>query len=230
MQPLTRQQAREIDAQATAELGIPSIVLMENAGRGVAEVLLARRETGRRVLVLCGKGNNGGDGFVIARHLAIREVGVTVALLAPAEELAGDARTNYEILVNAGWDVADLSDSADLCGDLNRLAAGAEWVVDALLGTGADGEPREPYRTAIAWMNGQSARILAVDLPSGLDCDSGQPSSATVRAELTCTFVAPKSGFAEGDARDFLGEVQVVSIGIPPRAQPLRPGTEPHFL
>ena len=91
----------------------------------------------------------------------------------------------------------------------------ADWIVDAMLGTGAVGEPREPYRTAIEWLNQHPAQKLAVDLPSGLDCDTGEPSIATVRADVTCTFHAPKVGFLQPMAQEFLGELHVVSIGIP---------------
>lgn len=218
MESLTRQQARDFDRRATEELGIPSIVLMENAGRGVVDVLLRREATPRTVFILCGKGNNGGDGFVIARHLALRGVNAKVALLAPPNELQGDALTNYRIFVRSHLPLVDLSQVDYLREVLDREAMGTDWLIDALLGTGAHGEPREPYRTVIEWMNRQQAQRLAVDVPSGLDCDTGKASAATVRAEVTCTFVAPKVGFTNPAASEFLGELDVVDIGIPPQA------------
>jgi NAD(P)H-hydrate epimerase len=218
--PLTREESRAVDQWATESLGIPGIVLMENAGRGVVDALLECDPRVRSVCILCGKGNNGGDGFVIARHLAIRGVAVRVALLAPPGELTGDAQTNYRILARSGQEVADLSQVTDLPQSLDALAGDAGWLVDALLGTGASGEPREPYRTAIAWMNGKPSRRLAVDVPSGLDCDTGQAAAATVRADLTCTFVARKVGFADAAAQDYLGEVRVVGIGITAKCIP----------
>jgi NAD(P)H-hydrate epimerase len=211
---LTRAESRAIDEWAIQSLGIPCIVLMENAGRGVVDALLECDPEVRSVCILCGKGNNGGDGFVIARHLAIRGAKVRVALVAPPAELTGDALTNYQILTRSGLAVADLSQVDDLPHLLDAWAGDAEWLVDALLGTGARGEPREPYRTAIAWMNGKPCRRLAVDLPSGLDCDTGTAAAATVRADLTCTFVARKAGFAHPAAQESLGEVRVVGIGI----------------
>lgn len=221
MDPLTRQQAHEIDRRATEELGIPSIVLMENAGRGVVDVLFSREATPHTApcsaLILAGKGNNGGDGLVIARHLVIRGVKAKVALLAPPSELSGDALTNYRILAQSHLPMVDLSQAADLNDALNKEAAGANWLIDAMLGTGAQGDPREPYQTAIEWMNGQDLRRLAVDVPSGLECDTGEPSKTTVRADVTCTFVAPKVGFGNPAAHDFLGEVHVLGIGIPPQ-------------
>ncbi len=215
MKALTRTESRDVDRRAIDELGIPGIVLMENAGRGVVDVLLNRERAPRMVLILCGKGNNGGDGFVIARHLAIRGVVARVALLAPPNEFAGDARTNFQILERMQVQISDLSHSDILPAALNELATGADWLVDAMLGTGAVGEPREPYRTAIAWLNIQAIPKLAVDLPSGLDCDTGEPATATVKAAVTCTFHAPKVGFSAPTAREFLGELYVVSIGIP---------------
>lgn len=219
MESLTRQQARDFDSRATEELGIPSILLMENAGRGVVDVLLSREATPHTVFIVCGKGNNGGDGFVIARHLAIRGVNAKVALLTPPSELQGDAQTNYRILVQSHLPLVDLSQVDSLDEALNREAMGTDWLIDAMLGTGAHGEPREPYSTAIKWMNRQQAQRLAVDVPSGLDCDSGEVAAVTVRAEVTCTFVAPKVGFANPTARKFLGEVHVVSIGVSPKSE-----------
>ncbi len=215
MKALTRAESRDVDRHATNELGIPGIVLMENAGRGVVDILFSREATLHTVLILCGKGNNGGDGFVIARHLEIRDVRARVALLAPPAEFSGDAKMNFQILERIQVPISDLSKSDDLQADLDELATGADWLVDAMLGTGAVGEPSEPYRTAIEWLNQQAFPKLAVDLPSGLDCDTGESSTATVRADVTCTFHAPKVGFSTPQAQEFLGELEVVAIGIP---------------
>lgn len=215
MKALTRAESRDVDRRAMEDLGIPGIVLMENAGRGVVDVLKSRDATHRTVLILCGKGNNGGDGFVIARHLEIRGIAVRVVLLAGPTEFSGDAKTNFQILEHTPVPITDLSHSDDLPTALDELVTGADWLVDAMLGTGAVGEPREPYRTVIAWLNRQAVPKLAVDLPSGLDCDTGKPAAATVRADVTCTFHAPKVGFSAPTAREFLGELHVISIGIP---------------
>ena len=171
----------------------------------------------RRAAILCGKGNNAGDGFVIARHLAIRGVEAVTLLLCPPGELAGDARVNYDILMRSAASVVDLSTAAtnELPRLLSMHAAGATWLVDALLGTGATGAPREPLAAAILWMNAQALRRLAVDVPSGLDCDTGEAPGVAVRADVTCTFVASKSGFAANGAPAFLGDVRIVSIGTP---------------
>ena len=218
---LTRLQSREIDRIAIEQYGMSGLVLMENAGRGVVDVLISTdpkllTEPSASVVILCGKGNNAGDGFVIARHLEILGVSSKVVLLASCEQLRGDAANNFRVLQHCAVPMVDLSAEEDLSPALSREAAQATWLVDAMLGTGAIGEPRDPYSTAIKWMNSHPARALAVDVPSGLDCDTGKPSEATVRADLTCTFVACKHGFEQDAASAFLGDLHVVSIGVSP--------------
>jgi NAD(P)H-hydrate epimerase len=200
---------------------------MENAGRGCVDVLQRLGIPGP-VVVLCGKGNNAGDGFVIARHLQLRGHECRVLLLAPPAEFRGDAAANHAILAKCDVPMIDLSSlrNQPLIDKLNEHAASATWLIDALLGTGAVGEPRPPFDTAIDWMNNrklaahqpaareQPTRILAVDLPSGLDCDTGEPANHTVRADHTCTFAAMKLGFANLSAKSFLGDVLVCDIGI----------------
>lgn len=213
---LTRTQVRRVDQLAVERYGMCGLVLMENAGLGVVDVLLEVDQRPRSVAILTGKGNNAGDGFVIARHLVIRDVSVKVLLTAPVADLQGDARANAEILARADVPMIDLT--ADrLVDQLDEHAGGAAWLVDALLGTGAMGEPRPPLSAVIAWMNAQAARRLAVDLPSGLDCDTGRSAAATVRADLTATFVAMKPGFLQPHAAPFLGQIHVLSIGVPPQ-------------
>jgi NAD(P)H-hydrate epimerase len=206
---LSRDQARELDRRAVDEYGMNSVVLMENAGRGVADRLCAVGIAGR-VLVCCGPGNNGGDGFVVARHLDLRGVRVEVLMVADPTRLRGDALANLQITQRAGLPIQHCPD-----GDLISAAGEGDWIVDALLGTGAQGEPRPAMARAIAAINASRTRIMAVDLPSGLDSDSGTPASQTVRSNHTCTFVAWKRGFLNPAAGPHLGEVHVVDIGAP---------------
>jgi NAD(P)H-hydrate epimerase len=218
----TRQQSRAIDAAAINEYGIPGMVLMENAGRGVVELLLQWDPAlvdngGSAVVIVCGKGNNAGDGFVIARHLEIHGARPRIVLLCPPDELHGDSRQNFEILSHTNVRIVDLSTAADLDGELETHAQDATWLVDAMLGTGAHGEPRGPFRAAIDWMNRQPAKRLAIDVPSGLNCDTGQAAEHTFEADQTCTFVAAKTGFSTPEAAQYLGQMHLVSIGIPPR-------------
>jgi len=208
---LSRSEVRELDRRAIEEFGVPGVVLMENAGRGAAELLVNLGIHGR-VLICCGKGNNGGDGFVIARHLANRGVNIQVLPCAPREELTGDALINFTILERYQYPLRLLSHSLD---GLHEELARSEWVVDALFGTGLSGPVRPPFDRIIEAINARPNHVLAVDIPSGLDCDSGQPLGAIIRAEHTATFVAAKRGFANPAAAAYTGLVHVVDIGLP---------------
>ena len=215
----TREECHAIDGHAIEHYGFTGLVLMENAGRGCVDVL-ERVGIDGPVVIVCGKGNNAGDGFVIARHLAIRGHDCHVLLLSPPSELRGDAAANFAILQKVGVPIVEVgSDWFGVPGPprLGGPTLDAAWIVDAVLGTGATGDPRPPFDAAIDWMNTRAAttRLLAVDVPSGLDCDSGEPSSHTVRADHTCTFVAMKVGFTLAAAKQFTGEVHVCDIGVP---------------
>jgi NAD(P)H-hydrate epimerase len=213
IRPLGRAEIREVDRRAIAEFGMSGLVLMENAGRGCVDVLCQLGCRGP-VVVVCGKGNNAGDGFVIARHLDLRGVDLKVVLLSPPDELRGDAAANYHIIERSGLRIIDLSGHFSSAA-LEREIGDAEWIVDALLGTGATGAPRPPFDAAIREMNAADSRRLAVDLPSGLDCDTGEPADPTFRADHTCTFVAPKIGFSNPRGAAYLGQVHVLDIGAP---------------
>ena len=220
---LTREQVRQVDRLAIDQLGIPGIVLMENASRGAAEVALAHLQTHRQItadkasaVILCGGGNNGGDGYAIARHLHNRGVKVTLyALKAPAE-LDGDAAINCTICQRMGLPIHILTD-AKAVAEAAKAWNQADLLIDAILGTGFHGEVREPAAIAITHANQLSQPvIIAVDVPSGLDCQTGTPSNATIAADVTVTFVAVKTGFAQAAARAVLGQVVVADIGVPP--------------
>jgi NAD(P)H-hydrate epimerase len=211
---LSRTQVRELDRRAIEDFGVPGMVLMENAGRGAAELLVSLGIQGR-VVICCGKGNNGGDGFVIARHLDIRNVNVRVTLFGKPEELTGDARANYQILTRALIPTAIVEERAFSASMFRKGLEKADWIVDALFGTGLAGPVRPPFDCIIEQINASGKKVLAVDVPSGLDCNTGQPLGATVRAHHTATFVALKSGYHEPSSRDWTGEVHVLSIGAP---------------
>jgi hydroxyethylthiazole kinase-like uncharacterized protein yjeF len=190
------------------ELGVPGGVLMERAGAGMARVALERFAPGR-ALVISGGGNNGGDGFVIAREL--RRAGVEVRVLPTKSEYAGDPGVNFEIL--RALDV-ELLGPGDLEGELGR----ADLVVDALLGTGFSGEVRQKEAALIRGVNDASAPVLAVDVPSGIDGATGEVGGVAIRANLTVCAHAAKVGCAISPGREHAGEVVVVDIGIPPEA------------
>jgi NAD(P)H-hydrate epimerase len=211
---LTRERSREIDRRAIEDFGMSGLVLMENAGRSCVDVLERLGITGP-VIIFCGRGNNAGDGFVIARHLKISGHHCRVLLLSSSDELRGDAGSNFAILQKCGVPIEIATRPYALTGQ----ATNAAWLVDAILGTGAQGEPRPPFDTTIDWINSRPAgtKVLAVDVPSGLDCDTGQPSQHTVRADHTCTFAGIKIGFMQPQAKPFIGAVHVCDIGVPPQ-------------
>jgi NAD(P)H-hydrate epimerase len=222
-QPLSRDEARALDRHAIDDLGVPSIVLMENAGRATAELLLRLGVHGP-VAVCCGKGNNGGDGLVIARHLDVQQVPLKVLLFGRPEELSADAAINYRILERAHFPVQVIGDASPDIGRLRKELSRVEWVVDALFGTGLRGPVRPPYDGIIHAINDSRARVLAVDIPSGLDCDTGLPLGPTVRAAHTATFMALKKGYLNAGAREWLGQVHVLDLGIPCEASGAAPG------
>lgn len=214
MRHLTCEQSRAVDRQAIDEYGLSGLVLMENAGRGCAD-LLCRLGIRGRVVICCGRGNNAGDGFVIARHLDLRGKEVRVLLWSDPTKLSGDTAANFAILQKTGVPIRVFTETYEP-GALADELTGADWIVDALLGTGAQGAPRPPLDAAIDLLNLCDARKLAVDVPSGLDCDTGKASSSsTFRADHTATFVAPKIGFAARESHGYLGLVHVLDIGAP---------------
>jgi NAD(P)H-hydrate epimerase len=200
---------RAFDRHAIEEIGIPAVVLMENAGRGAAEVLFAQGIHGA-VVLCCGKGNNGGDGLVMARHLLNWGVRAQVFLFARPEELSADAAIQWRIVQHLPIPTQVGLDETRLQAELRS----AEWVVDALFGTGLAGPVRAPFERIIAYINACAAQVLAVDIPSGLDADTGVPLGAAVRARHTVTFVAPKLGYANPLAAEWLGQVHVADIGL----------------
>jgi NAD(P)H-hydrate epimerase len=211
---LTRDQARALDARAMQTYGIPGIVLMENAGRNMAELLLSLAIRGP-VAVCCGKGNNGGDGFVIARYLDNARIPVRVFLFADPQALIGDAAIAYRIIAAAGLPVEILASIPLDEARLEAGLAGAEWIVDGLFGTGLQGAVRPPFDRIIEAINTGPAKVFAIDIPSGLDCDTGRPLGPTVRAQHTATVAALKKGFVEPGAEAWLGKVHVVDFGAP---------------
>ncbi len=207
---LTRDQVREIDRRAVHEYAIPGIVLMENAALAALDVArqMLVEPAGKPVLVLCGGGNNGGDGFAIARHLSIARAQVTLGIMSDPELSRDEALANWRII--KAMKLSCQSATPD-------LVARHRWslIVDALFGTGLSRPPRDPFPAIADTVNASKTPVLAIDVPSGLDCDTGKPLGACIRATRTITFVAPKTGFANPDAAQYLGELSVGNIGCP---------------
>ncbi|HCS50195.1 NAD(P)H-hydrate epimerase [uncultured Rubinisphaera sp.] len=211
---LTSSQSRRVDQLAIEKYGVPSLVLMENAGRGCAEIFLVECIENGPTVIVCGKGNNAGDGFVIARHLYVHQEEVEVLMLFPPEELSEDARINFEIIDKIGIShrLVDPHQNAE---SIRETFDGAEWIMDAMLGTGISGEVREPFATMIQLMNEAESEKLAIDLPSGLDADSGEILGSCVNANATVTFAAKKIGLLKNKGPQQSGEIHVVGLGIP---------------
>ena len=208
---LTRAQVREVDRRAIEHYHVPGIVLMENAARGASGVLhsFTMKRPWMRFAVICGGGNNGGDGLAIARHLYNAKHEVDVFLTVDPSKYTGDAAINWRIVQAMGLRVAPFDPAA-------LTALGPCTIVDAIFGTGLTQAPRDPFAEIATAINKSGNTIVAVDLPSGLDCDTGKPlSPATIRATQTVTFVAPKAGFAHVSARPYIGRVTVADIGCP---------------
>lgn len=218
---LTRARIRDVDRYAIEELGIPGIVLMENAGRNAAGLIAAwvRRKTDtaggdRRVAVICGRGNNGGDGLVIARHLHQWGLPVSVDLAGDPDGLSPDALTNYRIVERMGLTVRRVDGGPPLASAARRWGR-CGVLVDALLGTGFRGSVRSPASEVIERLNRVKGPLkVAIDVPSGLDADEGQAEGPAVEADRTITMVATKVGFTRREARRYVGRVHVVDIGV----------------
>lgn len=212
---LTRDQVREVDRRAIEDYGIPGIVLMENAARNAAEVIRGISPPDARVAIVCGRGNNGGDGFAIARHLFNCGVRTELFLTCDPRQLRGDAATNHDIVQKMKLP-SHRFDTAEHIETTKSLLETAGVIVDAILGTGFTGEVRSPYDAAINAINDTAgATVVAIDVPSGLDCDTGKPSNAVIRADVTVTFVAKKAGFDTPGAARYTGRVHVADIGAP---------------
>ena len=215
---LTRDAVRELDRRAIEGFGVPGLVLMENAGRGCAELLMRLNPARTPTVILCGPGNNGGDGFVIARHLDNAGWPVLPHVVARHDHHTDAAGTNFDILYASGIHFTqyrpDHFDQPHRDLFLRQFAT-AGWVVDALFGNGLTRALGAPFDWLVGVVNGSGKPVLAVDIPSGLDCDTGEPLGACVRAAHTATFVAPKRGFLNPDSNAWTGEVHVIDIGAP---------------
>ncbi|MEN8127755.1 MAG: NAD(P)H-hydrate epimerase [Planctomycetota bacterium] len=210
------------DAWAIHEMGIPGVVLMENAARNCTQVILEHfsEQVKAGVCVFCGGGNNGGDGFVIARHLFNHGISVKVVLCADPAKITGDAKVNFDICGKTNLPIQVLDIELDtLCRDVEDAIDHCGLLVDALLGTGLQGELKSSMALLISCINSHNIPIVAVDIPSGLDCDAGGPLPVSIEAAATVTFVALKKGFVENpDSRTATGRVFVADIGVTPTA------------
>jgi NAD(P)H-hydrate epimerase len=206
---------QRIDRKASRYFGLKGLVLMENAGRGVAGIV-DREVTGKnsRVTVLAGKGNNGGDGFVAARHLANKGFEVTVILLTDISDIKGNARINMDIWVRMGGSIETLKRTREIKKHLSLFKHSAV-IVDAIFGTGLSSDVRGHYARLIDTINELSKPVISIDVPSGIDASTGKVFGCCVRADITATMAIPKIGLLTYPGADYSGRVEIVDIGIP---------------
>jgi len=208
MKIATREIVREIDRLTIQKYGIPGLVLMENAGRAAADVLLDNFAYAQKVAIFSGGGNNGGDGFVIARHLISEGLDVDTYIVSDPKKYKGDALTNYKALKNLDGNIIELKDNL-------RKYKQADVIVDALFGTGLEREIAGFHKKVIEFINSQGVPTLAVDLPSGIDSNTGYPLGTAVLADITVTFVLPKLGISIYPGVEYAGEIYVAGITTP---------------
>lgn len=221
MKLVTASQMQQMDAQTINSFGIPGLVLMENAGRGSVDFLLESFQdiASQRVAVMAGRGNNGGDGFVIARYLLEKGINVTVFLLASAKKVTGDALSNLEWFETLCKEkningLIEIPDEAAFAANRARIAHHTLFV-DAILGTGLNSDVRGFFKDAIELMNASLAPVFSVDIPSGLNSDTGSPMGIAVRADYTATFAFAKAGHVLYPGNTYTGQLKVIDIGIP---------------
>ncbi len=208
MKIATRDIIREIDRKSIEKYGIPGLVLMENAGRATADVIIAEYPYTQAAAVFAGGGNNAGDGFVIARQLISEGVEVVTYVASDPKKYKGDALTNYRALKKSGGEIVELG------GSLRKYRT-ADIIVDALFGTGLERKVTGFYKKVIEFINSQSAPVISVDLPSGLDADTGHPLGAAVEADITVTYALPKIGTSVYPGVDYAGDVFLANITTP---------------
>ncbi|MBW8002782.1 MAG: NAD(P)H-hydrate epimerase [Planctomycetes bacterium] len=226
---MTREQVRAFDSRAINQLGIPGAVLMENAGRSCAELIKEKLADipKPKVCIFCGTGNNGGDGYVIARHLLNDSFKVTVVIIGDREKIKDDALTNLNILEKMDQfmpqvPIQQLDPHSPHANDkIETFAKDSHFLVDAIFGTGLTGQLKDEYLNIIQSINKLNCPVLAVDIPSGLDCDTAVPLGDAIKADYTVTFVAVKKGFTLENANQYTGQIFIASIGVEPKEENL---------
>ena len=215
---LTAKQIKKLDSVTINKHGVPSLILMERAGRGIAgsveryKAFLASKKTPAKVAIFCGRGNNGGDGLVSARYLAGVGVDVKVFLLSKESYLSNDAKINLLVLKKLKVPITIIDSSALFLKIEKRF--NANIIVDAIFGTGFKGEPKGLFNEVIEFLNKQCAHLIAVDTPSGLDVTTGVAKGAAIIADETITIHAEKTGFFKNDGLTYCGRVKVIDIGL----------------
>ena len=210
---LTAKGAKDIDSMAISRFGIPGLLLMENAARGIVEETVKSLRGKRGVAIFCGKGNNGGDGFAAARHLLVHGIKPYIFLAGRIADVKNEAGINLTALLRMKQEIIEVSPRrfSMIKGKTRKCAI----IIDALLGVGLKGEVSGIYRDLIGMINASKAYVLSVDIPSGLDATTGRILGCCVKANKTVTFVAKKRGMVIADGPEYCGKVVVKDLGIP---------------
>lgn len=205
---------RLLDETAIKRYGIPGVVLMENAGRNSAEIILKKYPLINKVSVFAGKGNNGGDGFVIARHLKNSGLDVTVYLLAQESDVKGDAKTNLDIWKKMDGEICAIKKMSDIKKHASKIKH-SHLIVDAIFGTGLEKDVTGIHRSVIEFINSLNKKIVSIDVPSGIDASTGRALGCCIKADTTITMALQKIGLITYPGADYAGDLEVVDIGMP---------------
>ena len=216
---ITSDQMYRIEENGHTVIGMKRFLMMENAGHGISDFIAGKfKNKGKKVVAVCGTGNNGGDGFAACRHLSGHGAKPTVILLGdPSGIKSEEARLNWGIIEK--MDSIEIIFGREINDAIKKRIASADIILDGIFGTGIRGEIREPYSTAIDLVNRSKAYVLAIDVPSGFDPNTGAIHEKVVKANVTITFHRMKAGLAGKGAKKYAGTVYVEKIGIPPEAE-----------
>jgi hydroxyethylthiazole kinase-like uncharacterized protein yjeF len=214
---VTANEMQKMDRSTIESFGLPGRILMENAGRGATQFFLEQFKDAenKKIGVIAGRGNNGGDGFVIARYLAQKGIRVTVYLLSEHQKVSGDAAANLKLLSPLKVPVIEIPDAKSFSAHETAMRHEAIWI-DAILGTGLRSDVKGFFKDVIDFINQLNKPVFAVDIPSGLNSDTGQPCGACIRADATATFAFAKTGHFLFPGADYTGNLEIIDIGVPP--------------
>lgn len=212
MEVLNRDNCRKIDSETINKVGIPSIVLMENAANGITNII---KDMGNKIVIFCGVGNNGGDGLVVARKLYLLDKDVEVVLVGNTKKISNDCNLNLEIIKNLNISIINIEKEEDIKNTLIEKVMKADYIVDSIFGIGLNRDISGIYKDVIEIMNKYSRFTVAIDIPSGMDSNTGEELGKAVKADITCTVEVMKRGFMSTKAIDLTGDIKIVNIGIP---------------
>lgn len=213
---ITSQQIQRLDSIAINQYKIDSLFLMENAGRSVADevVSILKNKKIKKIAIICGKGNNGGDGFVAARYLINQGFEVKNFLLGKVKEITSDSRANLDMLLKSNQKILEIP-NLKAFNSMEKNIKDCSLIIDAIFGVGLKGKVKEPFKTVINFLNRSGKMVVSIDVPSGLDANTGLPLGVCVKADKTISFTLAKKGFFLNQGPDFVGKLKIAGIGIP---------------